>query len=228
MIVGTKKFFTGLGLLLSFVILMAIIFSPVFHGRNGLEYMDSLYNSISKGSAHYIPELIGESAVFKGSRVTVNIRMDSEIQAQQTLPLFEKGGAEVETAGDRLRVTGDLGRIFENCLEDSEMMYHNEANHIESKYHLDGRRVLYNWYKALKAMEKELNDHGRFKEADMVTLILEKAVECSYNFYNIEPLKISESTGIVIFSLLFYVIYTVWYGFAFMFMFEGWGMRLEH
>ena len=154
MIVGTKKFFTGLGLLLSFAILMAIIFSPVFHGRNGLEYMDSLYNSISKGSAHYIPELIGESAVFKGSRVTVNIRMDSEIQAQQTLPLFEKGGAEVETAGDRLRVTGDLGRIFENCLEDSEMMYHNEANHIESKYHLDGRRVLYNWYKALKAMEK--------------------------------------------------------------------------
>ncbi len=34
--------------------------------------------------------------------------------------------------------------------------------------------------------------------------------------------------GIVIFSLIFYVVYTLWYGFAIMFMFEGWGMRLEH
>jgi hypothetical protein len=24
------------------------------------------------------------------------------------------------------------------------------------------------------------------------------------------------------------VVYTLWYGFAIMFMFEGWGMKLEH
>ena len=34
--------------------------------------------------------------------------------------------------------------------------------------------------------------------------------------------------GVVIFSLVFYVIYTLWYGFAIMFMFEGWGLKLEH
>jgi hypothetical protein len=28
--------------------------------------------------------------------------------------------------------------------------------------------------------------------------------------------------------LIFYVVYTVWYGFGFMYLFEGWGMKLEH
>jgi len=32
----------------------------------------------------------------------------------------------------------------------------------------------------------------------------------------------------VIFSLVFYVVYTLWYGFGIMYMFEGWGLRLEH
>jgi hypothetical protein len=53
-------------------------------------------------------------------------------------------------------------------------------------------------------------------------------VETSYNYYLIEPQKISDRAFIVLFSLVFYVIYTVWYGFAIMFMFEGWGMELEH
>ena len=55
-----------------------------------------------------------------------------------------------------------------------------------------------------------------------------KAIECSYNYFGIEAKKISDSVGIVTFSLVFYVGYTLWYGFAVMFMFEGWGMRLEH
>ena len=55
-----------------------------------------------------------------------------------------------------------------------------------------------------------------------------KAVECSNNYYHIAPQKIGDRFGIVIFSLVFYVVYTLWYGFAIMFMFEGWGLRLEH
>ena len=29
-------------------------------------------------------------------------------------------------------------------------------------------------------------------------------------------------------TLVFYVVYTVWYGFAIIFMFEGWGLKLSH
>ena len=36
------------------------------------------------------------------------------------------------------------------------------------------------------------------------------------------------AVGYVLFSLVFYVIYTIWYGYAVMFLFEGLGFRLAH
>jgi len=104
----------------------------------------------------------------------------------------------------------------------------NDGEKVKEKYGYDERQVLYNWYTALKAMDKDLKVQKKFKEAKIVALVIKKAVECSYNYYKIEPQKISDRYGIVIFSLIFYVLYTLWYGFAIMFMFEGWGMQLEH
>jgi hypothetical protein len=88
--------------------------------------------------------------------------------------------------------------------------------------------ALYNWWQVLKGTEKNLKKQNRFKEAGVVDLIVKKAIETSYNYYQIEPQKITDRLGIVILSLVFYVVYTVWYGFAIMFLFEGWGLRLEH
>ena len=62
MIANKKKFSGGLILLAVFVVVLIIIFSPVFKGQNGLEYLDALYNSISKGSAYYIPKVLEETA----------------------------------------------------------------------------------------------------------------------------------------------------------------------
>lgn len=77
-------------------------------------------------------------------------------------------------------------------------------------------------------MEKELKNQKKFKEAKIVSTIKKKAVETSYNYFQIQPQRISDRYGIVIFSLIFYVLYTLWYGFSIMFLFEGWGLRLEH
>ena len=107
-------------------------------------------------------------------------------------------------------------------------MYHNDGKEISLKYGYNERQILFNWWKALKAMDKDLNKQKNFKEAKVVSLVIKKAIEPSYNFYKIVPQKISDRFGIVIFSLVFYVIYTLWYGFAIMYMFEGWGLRLEH
>ena len=41
------------------------------------------------------------------------------------------------------------------------------------------------------------------------------------------PEQIKDKVGIVIFSLAFYVIYTMWYGFAILFVFEGWGLKIS-
>ena len=68
----------------------------------------------------------------------------------------------------------------------------------------------------------------KFKERKIITLVQQKAIEVSFNFYQIEPQSIGDRWGTVMFSLVFYVIYTLWYGFAILFMFEGWGFQLGH
>jgi len=228
MIANKKEFFGGSLLLLAFMAVLIIIFSPVFKGQNGLEYLDALYNSISKGSAYYIPKVKEETGKFDGKSIEVTLSMADEKQANQTALLFKRGEASVNVAGDTLQVTGDLGKILENSLADADNMYHNDGKGVSEKYGYSERQVLFNWWKALKAMDNDLKKQKKFKEAKVVSLIVKKAIEPSYNYYRIVPQKISDRFGIVIFSLVFYVVYTLWYGFAIMFMFEGWGLRLEH
>jgi hypothetical protein len=227
MIEHKKEFYGGSGLLIGFAVILIIIFSPVFKGQNSLEFLDNLYNSISKGSAYYIPKVKKETDTFSGKSVNFTIEMADEARAQQTASLFMKGGARVKVSGTGLKVEGDLGKILANCLADADNMYINDGQAISSKYGYNERQVLFNWWKALKSMDKDLKKQKQFKAAKAVVQVLKKAVECSYNYYQIEPQKLSDHAGIIIFSLVFYVVYTLWYGFAIMFMFEGWGLKLE-
>ena len=203
MIAKKGEFYSGAGMMAIFVVVLIVIFMPVFNGQNGLDYLDSLYNSISKGSAYYVPAL-------------------------QTSLLFQKGGALVNVSGTTLAVEGDLGKILGVCLDDADLMYHNKGSDVAAKYGYEERQVLYNWWAANNATENDLKHQKQFKAAKIVSTVNQKAVETAYNYYRIEPQKISDRYGIVIFSLLFYVGYTLWYGFGIMFLFEGWGMRLEH
>jgi len=228
MIAKKKEFFGGLGLFIGFVIVLILFFLPLYKGMNGLDYLDSLYNSISKGSAYYIPKVKAEGDKFLGASVSVRLVMKEGPQAEQTAQLFRAGGAQAVVSGSEIRVQGDLGKIVENCLLDADAMYHNEGRKVADKYGYDERRVLFNWWKAFKEMDKDLKKQKKFKEADLVSLVEMKAVESSYNYYQVEPQKIGDQIGMVIFSLIFYVVYTLWYGFAILFMFEGWGLRLGH
>jgi hypothetical protein len=228
MIANKKEFFGGAGMMAVFIVVLIIIFMPIFDGQNGLNYLDSLYNTISKGSAYYIPKVREATDEFSGKSVSVTLTMAEEERANHTAPLFMKGGALVNVSGAELKVSGDLGNILANCLADADLMYHNDGEKLSAKYGYEEKRVLLNWWIALHHMEKDLKDQKKFKEAKVVALVIKKAAELSYNYYKIEPQGIGDKIGIVIFSLVFYVIYTLWYGFAIMFMFEGWGMRLEH
>ncbi|OQY06264.1 MAG: hypothetical protein B6I22_05755 [Desulfobacteraceae bacterium 4572_123] len=228
MIENKKEFYGGFGLLIGFAVILGIIFLPIFKGQNGLQYLDNLYNSISKGSAYYIQTVKKETDTFSGKSIQVVIEMADEARAQQTAFLFMKGGALVNVSGTGLKVEGDLSKILSNCLADADSMYINDGQTISSKYGYNERQVLFNWWKALKSMDKGLTKQKEFEAAKVVSQVVKKAVECSYNYYKIEPQKISDRVGIVIFSLVFYVVYTLCYGFSVMYMFEGWGMKLEH
>jgi hypothetical protein len=228
MIANKPKFMTGLTLMVLFSAVFIAIFMPLFGGKNGLEYLDNLYNSISKGSAYYIDSVRKDVQTIKTPDLTMTLTMKSEVQAQQTVPLFMKAGAQVGQDGAQLTVTGNMIQILNHCLDDAQHMYDNDDTSVSEKYGYDGKMALYNWWSALKAMDFDLKKQKKFNSAKMAELVNKKAVETAYNYYGIEGQKISERIGVVIFSLIFYVIYTLWYGFGIMYLFEGSGFRLEH
>lgn len=228
MIVHKKEFYAGFGLFVVFWIVLIILFMPVFGGKNALENLDMLYNSISKGSAYYIPKAKKAAKPLNGTQVSLDLKLDTDKQAEQIVTLFEKGGARVQVSGANLKVSGDLGQILENSLTDADYMYHNDGKRLSNKYGISEKEALYNWWKALKALDLALKKQKKFEAAKVVDLVQKKAVETAYNYYGIESQKITDRFGVVTFSLIFYVVYTLWYGFAIMYMFEGLGLRLGH
>jgi hypothetical protein len=228
MIVHKGKFLTGVVLMAVFIVVLVIIFMPVFGGMNGLDYLDNLYNSISKGSANYLDKMKETAAPFDGTAIGVTLEIGDAERAEQTAALFNRSGALVNVSGTQLKVSGNLGRILSTALEDAESMYNNDGDTVAGRYGYDGRQALYNWWSVSKLLDKALKKQKLFKEASVIDLVSKKALETAYNYYGIEAQSIKDKVAIVIFSLVFYVVYTLWYGFAILFMFEGWGLRLEH
>lgn len=226
MIADKIKFYTGLGMLAVFAVLLTIILLPIFDGKNGLQYLDELYNSLSKGSAYFILELREDSSDYIDTSIDVVLEMETEEQAEQTALLYQEAGAEVVTSGVELGISGDLGIILGTCLDDADAMYYDDAETITDKYGYDAMHVLHNWWVSLEGMNEGLEDEDMFDEAKAVTSVKEKGVEPSYNYYGIEPETVSSRIGVLLLSLVFYLIYTVWYGFALMFIVEGLGLKI--
>jgi hypothetical protein len=228
MIANQKQFTRGLLLMGGFIAVLIIFFLPLFGGKNGLDYLDDLYNTISKGSAYYIPTLQEGVAKAQGMEIDATLKLDSPERAKLAASLLMKGGALVNQSGSELKVKGSLGAILTNCLADANLMFNNNGKALVDKYAAEEREALYTWWLTLKSAAKALDGQQKFKESKLIGTVLTKGVECAYNYYKVEPKKIGEKWGIVLFSLAFYVFYTLWYGFAILDMFEGWGLKLEH
>lgn len=225
---SNKKFLAGALMMVCFAAVLVLLFLPLFEGKNSLDYLDNLYNSISKGSAYYIPKVKQESQKFVGKTVDLNLALADAREANLSAAILKAAGAQVSQSGTTLKVKADMGKILSSCLNDSDDLFHNQGEKIAKRYGKNERLVLFTWWQTLKALEKDLNRQKLFVMAKIVKTAQAKAVECAYNFYKIKPLNIGDRWGIVLFSLVFYVIYTVWYGFSVMFMFEGAGFRLGH
>jgi len=229
MIVSKKRFYTGLGIMMVFTVILVGMFLPLFDGDNIFKNADELYNSISKGSANYISDTLKESEEYIGVSIEADIEMDGDEEAAQAGLLYEGSGAEVVVSGAQLVVTGDLGHILGSTVQDSETLYSNDIDSLTQKYGYNGLRVVYNWHESLVRLEEELERQDLIDASEAVARVNEKVVEPAYNYFGIEPEKMSDKAGVVVGSLFFYVFYTVLYGFGIMYMFEGWGLKTgEH
>jgi len=233
MIENKKEFMLGFVMMALFLAVLWVMFLPLFHGHNGIKLngmqeLDSLYNSISKGSANYISDSKKEAETMLNKVISVKFSADDAAQAGLIVAQLQKCGFVASAEDKTVTMDGDLGAVLLKSLDDAELMYKNDGAAIIAKYGLDERQAVYNWYTVLKGAKKDLDKQEKFDESKVINGVLGKSIETSYNYYKIEPKKIGTCWWIVVGSLLFYVIYTMWYGYAILFMFEGWGMKFGH
>ena len=237
MLVRNKKTFSvGFTFAVSFLGVLFMIFSPVFGGKNGLQFADNSFNKLAKGSSYFIPKIAKDNEAFMGRMFTVSIKADrpddmagvAVKRAENISKVLTTAGAKVEVNGTSLKIEGDLGKVLASALQDSDAMYKNQGEMIKSKYGQDDEKQMFRqWYNALSSITKAFQKEKKIEEAKMVSAVVKKAVEPAYNFYQIEGEKVVDHAGMLSGLLVFYVAYTMWWGYAIFYIFDGIGLTMK-
>ncbi len=229
MIRDKRQFGIGAALLAVFLGGLALVFRPMFgDGRNALDYLDGVFNSTSKASAYYIPAVRQRASKLGAAPISVTIEAKGRQQALQAERLLRAAGAAVAIDGAKLSVSGPLGHILTEALADADAAFQNEGARVSGKYGIEERRVLFVWHEALGGTAKELTRQQRFGEAAAVRDVMTKGLEPAYNYHGVTAVAMKDMVWVALGALVGYVLYTVWYGYAILYLFEGWGLKLEH
>ncbi|MDO9289056.1 MAG: hypothetical protein Q7T83_09715 [Thermodesulfovibrionales bacterium] len=237
MIIRHKKpFSVGVVLAMSFFAVLLLIFSPLFAGKNGLDFADESFNKLAKGSSYFIPKVAKNNEKFMGKMFALSINMnkegdkpgDAEKRAELASKLYTTAGATTEINGAALKIEGDLGKVLASALQDSDAMFKNEGEKIKSKYGVDDEQKMFRqWHNTLSKIDKAFKKDKKFEDASIVSDVTKKAVEPAYNFYKVDANKVADHAGMMSGLLIFYVAYTMWWGFAIFYMFDGIGLSMK-
>ncbi len=237
MIVRNKKTFgVGIVFAISFLAVLLAIFTPLFKGKNGLQFADDSFNRLSKGSSYFIPKVATNNEKFMGKTFATTIKVnkpedkpgDAEKRAENIAKVFTTAGAKVDISGASLKIEGDLGKVLASALQDSDDMFKNQGDKIKTRYATDDEKKMFRqWHNALAKVIKELQKEKKIEEAKMVNEVVKKAIEPAYNFYQIDGERVVDHAGMLSGLLVFYVAYTMWWGYAIFYMFDGLGLSMK-
>lgn len=229
MLIRNKSTFNvGLVLAITFLGVLVVIFSPVFgEGKNGLVYSDDLFNKLSKGSSYFIPKLNGEVQKFNGKTYTETIKLEKAENAEKIVKMLIAAGAQVGAKDTELKITADLGKLLGVVLKDSDAMYHNNGAEVSGRYGLGEKDVMKLWWEMLNKVNKELQKEKKIDESNVVLEVMRKGVEPSYNYYKVEAQNVTDKALIMTALLVFYVVYTMWWGYAIFYLFDGIGLSMK-
>ncbi|MCI4625436.1 MAG: hypothetical protein L3V56_05685 [Candidatus Magnetoovum sp. WYHC-5] len=227
MIKDKKKFIIGITMICSFVVILYTMFLPLFNGKNSLEASDDLFNSISKGSSYYIPGL--KTKVEKKQVGNLELKLKTlEGQANDmAIKMLEAAKMQVKPTQDSLTVSGDFSGLLLTVLNDADKMFNNQDTELSQQYSYGAKETIYLWSEVLKAIEDGLNEQSKFAQSAFVSEINKKAIELSYNYAGIEPQSASSKAVIIVLSLIFYICYTLWWGYAILILCEGLGLQMS-
>lgn len=238
LIKNKDKFILGSVLMIGFFGVLILMFLPIYgpNKENFLSLSDNIFNRLAKGSAYFIPKLQKDVQKYLG--ITFNLEInprkpeDTPADTQRRIHfiklLYEKQGASVEINEHTVKISGDLGQVLTSALEDADNMYWNKGEFIRNKYEVQDEKGLFRqWHFTLGQLQKDYILKKKTEEAKIINSVLTKAIEPAYNFYKIEPQKLSEQAWLVLGLLLFYIIYTIWFGYSILLLFEGFGLSTK-
>lgn len=217
----------GIFLGLTFFGVLALIFAPVFgQGRNGLEFSDQLFNKLAKGSSYFVPELTAQLEGVAKEKVSVSVEMKNAEEAARASKIFSKAAPDTVADGAVLNIKGNLAKLLRAVLQDSSSMYFNKGVEIREKYAMNEKEVMSTWWDALSRAAKELQKSKNIAQSKMIDAVVVKGIEPAYNFYMIEPESISKKALLSTGLMTFYLVYTLWWGLAIFFLFDGFGLSM--
>lgn len=225
---NSKTFGVGVALAISFFAVLGLIFAPVFgDGKNGLTFADDLFNKLSKGSSYFIPKLQKDVDDFAGRAFEATVKLDKPETAALAVALFSGAGASASADGETLTVSGDLGAVLAAALRDADDMYKNDGAAVSARYGgAKEKAALKAWWTSFSAIDKYFKKGGRIEEAKAVSDVMKKAIETAYNYYGVEAQKVADKALLMTGLLVFYVVYTMWWGFAIFYIFDGVGLTM--
>ncbi len=234
----------GLGIFMgiTFFGILFLTFSPIFpksadgKAQNGLEWADETFNRLSKGSSYFIPKVEKNVDKFVGKPFSVTLKMtkdgdkpgDAEKRAVNASKVFLAAGDTAVVNGAELKIEGDLGKTLQAALTDADLMFKNDGNAIKTKYATDDEKKMFRqWHNAFTKIDKAFKKEGKVEEANIISEVTKKGIEAAYNYYGVEAMQVSDKAGLMTFLLVFYVFYTMWWGFAIFNVFDGIGLSMK-
>ncbi len=228
MLIRNKKMFgVGSFLAATFLGVLLLIFSPVFNGKNGLQFADDSFNRLSKGSSYFIPKVSKSIEKVAGKQLMQVITFDKAEEAQTAAKLFIAAGAKAEAQEAKLSLEGDLTTILKSTVADADAMFKNNGKVVVDKYNMDEKKAMKGWWTALAKIEKNMKKEKKIEEAKVIGEVNKKAVEPAYNFYKIEGEKVADHAGMLSGLLVFYVAYTMWWGYSIFYLFDAFGLSMK-
>ena len=218
-------FVRGSVLLISFLVLFCVLLTPVMRDEKGnhltgLQYADNVFNELSKGSSYFIPSVREHVKTVEKVNVKVTVTMKKADLAETAVQVLTKAGMTASADGAKVTYEGNLAAMLNAATTDADSLYHNDAETVTAL------KAAAAWWYVLSPSIKELQKQRLIAEAQVVDQVLRRAVEPGNNFYSVEPVKVSDHIWLMSGMLIFYVIYTLWYGFAIFELFEGVGLAM--
>jgi hypothetical protein len=222
------KLSLGIILLVAFAIILFLIFMPIFGGgQNGLAYSDEFFNSLAKGSSNHMASMRKLAQTMVGTPFAADIKMIGPQQAKETAILYHQAEAQAEVTGSNLKISGDLGKVLLKAVDDADALFNEQGGKLAAQYSYGAKKVLKNWWYSFNKLDAAMKKQKNFKQAKVIAEVQKRALEPGYNFSGVAPANVKEHALLLTLMLVFYVCYTLFYGFGIFEVFEGLGLQME-